>query len=89
MAPAQDRHPQFHIPFEDAEKSTETKDHAEWDKASTVKPEGSPQQEQAEQVGRPLTEEKTDGRESSPDPETFDKIEITEEDCFDELGFCE
>ena len=88
MAPAQDRHPQFHIPdFQEGEKSTETRDHAEWDNASTVKPEEELQQEQAEQAGRPIAEEKTDGREPSPEPETFDKIEITEEDCYSELGY--
>ena len=88
MASGQDRHPRFNIPFTDNEKSSENRDpNAEWDKASTVRPDEDAQQQQAEHVGRSTTEEKADTKEISPEPETFDKIEITEEDCYSELGY--
>ncbi|KAJ9617007.1 hypothetical protein H2200_000728 [Cladophialophora chaetospira] len=85
---AQDRHPQLHIPdFGDHEKTTETQDHAEWDKASTVQPDQDVQQHHAEHVDTPVTKEKTERKDTSPEPENFDKIEITEEDCYSELGY--
>ena len=87
MAQEKDRHPQFHIPFAENKESTEAQDHAEWDKASTVQPDRDAQQPQQEHVGRPVTEEKAERKDTSPEPENFDKIEITEEDCYSELGY--
>src|SRR5882757_7238718 len=98
MAPT-DRHPQFNIPFSDAETSNEAKEgNGEWERASTVKPDE--EHPQSEHVGNTLPEQKAEHdfdpdpdpdrkveHDSEPEPETFDKIEITEEDCQSELGF--
>ena len=88
MATEKDRHPQFNIPFRDSESSPAGREGvAEWDQASTVKPDQVPQQQQAEHVGTSSPDEKADGKDSESEPETFDKIEITEEDCEGELGY--
>ena len=83
MAPAPERRPQFNIPFQDSESSPEGRDHAEWEKASTVKPDET-QQQQAEHARSAVANEKES---DDTEPENFDKIEITEEDCQGELGF--
>jgi hypothetical protein len=92
MASAPGRHPQFNLPFNDSEASPEGKDtHGEWDKASTVKPDEDTRLQQAEHVGRTLPDEEVDEKagekDTEPEPETFDKIEITEDDCYSELGY--
>jgi hypothetical protein len=88
MAPARDRHPQFNIPdFQESENTPETKEHGEWDKASTVHPEEDAQQAQAEHVGNSLPDPEKVKSDASEEPPTFDKIEITEEDCYSELGY--
>ncbi|EXJ76561.1 uncharacterized protein A1O5_01069 [Cladophialophora psammophila CBS 110553] len=85
MAP-RDRHPQFNMPSAESETSTDGKEeNGEWERASTVKPDDDAQQ-QAEQVGRTLPQQKAD-KEFEDEAETFDKIEITEEDCLSELGY--
>ncbi|KAH0841884.1 hypothetical protein AYO21_03138 [Fonsecaea monophora] len=85
---ARDRHPQFNIPFEESATSPNAKEETgEWEKASTVQPDDDGRQ-QAEHVGSTLAEQKAEkDTEDEPEPETFDKIEITEEDCYSELGY--
>src|ERR1700742_4686176 len=86
MASTQERHPQFNMPFNDSDTSPEGRDStAEWDKASTVKPDET-QQHHAEHTDNTLPESKEE-KAAEPEPENFDKIEITEEDCFSELGY--
>ncbi|KIW79959.1 hypothetical protein Z517_06574 [Fonsecaea pedrosoi CBS 271.37] len=85
---ARDRHPQFNIPFEESATSPNAKEETgEWEKASTVQPDDDARR-QAEHVGSTLAEQKAEkDTEDEPEPETFDKIEITEEDCYSELGY--
>ncbi|OAL38120.1 hypothetical protein AYO20_02572 [Fonsecaea nubica] len=85
---ARDRHPQFNIPFEESATSPNAKEETgEWEKASTVQPDDDARQ-QAQHVGSTLAEQKAEkDTEDEPEPETFDKIEITEEDCYSELGY--
>lgn len=89
MAPTE-RHPQFNVPFPDSEtpKTEPMEENGEWEKASTVKPEDDGQP-RAEHVGNTLPEQRLEKieQDSEPEPETFDKIEITEEDCYSELGY--
>lgn len=88
MAPT-DRHPQFNMPFPDTDTTDHAKEeNAEWEKASTVKPDEDAQQ-QTEHVGNAFSnvEEEKVTPDSESKPETFDKIEITEDDCMDELGY--
>lgn len=94
MAPAHDRHPQFNVDTNDSAIPTppESKEnHGEWDKASTVKPdeEHPQQQHMTEHVGNafPVEEKEDKDADSEPEPPTFDKIEITEDDCMAELGY--
>ncbi|KAK4943664.1 hypothetical protein LTR10_016761 [Elasticomyces elasticus] len=63
----------------------------EWEKASTMRPDdeataapknGNGALQQKEHVGRPNIAGNVESK-----PENFDKIEITEEDCMDELGY--
>jgi hypothetical protein len=85
MASQQEHPPQFNMPFSEGETLPEGRDStAEWDKASTVKPDEA-QQHHAEHTDNTLPEKEE--KASEPEPENFDKIEITEEDCFDELGY--
>ena len=87
MALSQDRQPHLNEPRTSPEGRDST---AEWDKASTVQPDqpAEPQRQKPidEHVGNTLPEIKAE-KSSSANPENFDKIEITEEDCANELGF--
>lgn len=85
-----DQHPTFQTPSFDppapgAGEASTSPD--EWEKASTVQPDDEPgRQRGPQQEGTNHTKEDT-VHDSSPEPETFDKIEITEADCESELGF--
>ena len=89
MAANDERHPRFQTPSFDpaAPPTNEAKEEmGEWEKASTVQPEDGAQP-QSEHVGNTLAQHKEENGESEPEPENFDKIEITEDDCYSELGF--
>jgi hypothetical protein len=81
MASTDDRQPQFTTPFgHDSDNSAEARDNGEWEKASTVAGDNPAQQ-------RLGSDTKPHKEESNGEPETFDKREITEEDCAEDLGF--
>ncbi|KAJ9499973.1 hypothetical protein LTR99_008578 [Exophiala xenobiotica] len=90
-----ERHPTFNTPAFDPERGPTQEareENGEWEKASTVKGEDAnpavkPEEnaQQAEHLGTTLSEK--EGQDAEPEPETFDKIEITEEDCYSELGY--
>lgn len=81
-----DQHPVLNTHSFDPESSNDAREeNGDWEKASTMRPEGDARQ-RAEQDGRAAPEAKAE-HDSEPEPETFDKIEITEEDCYDELGY--
>jgi hypothetical protein len=84
-----DRHPAFQLPSE-SEPSHEARDETESgdpEKPSMAEPnENMPAAEpQTEHVGNTLAAQKVES--DSEENKTFDKIEITEEDCYSELGF--
>ncbi|KIW13546.1 hypothetical protein PV08_08734 [Exophiala spinifera] len=91
----QDRHPTFHTPsFDSNRESTGSSrgENGEWERASTIdgdndattnKPEENVPE--AAHVGTTLREKEE--RSAGSEPETFDKIEITEDDCMSELGY--
>jgi hypothetical protein len=90
-----ERHPTFNTPAFDPERGPTQEareENGEWEKASTVKGEDAnpavkPEEnaQQAEHLGTTLSEK--EGQDAEPEPETFDKIEITEQDCYSELGY--
>jgi hypothetical protein len=87
-----DKHPTFQTPSFDppppgaaGESSTPNDATGDWEKASTVQPE-----DEAQQQTRHLDHEKVGEKpkhDSGSEPQTFDKIEITEADCEKELGY--
>ncbi|KEF51872.1 uncharacterized protein A1O9_12210 [Exophiala aquamarina CBS 119918] len=90
---ATDKHPTFKTPTFDlpapssaGESSTLNDSNGDWEKASTVHPE-----DEAQQRVRHLDHEKTEQNAKhdshGSEPQTFDKIEITEADCEKDLGF--
>jgi hypothetical protein len=84
MASQDDRPPHFNQPFaNDSDNSAEAKDAGEWEKASTVAGDHDANIPAQQRIGSDTKPHK----EESSEPETFDKKEITEEDCADELGF--
>ncbi|KAK5058804.1 hypothetical protein LTR84_011068 [Exophiala bonariae] len=87
-----DHHPTFQTPTFDpvpagtaGETSTAQDAHGDWEKASTVHPEDEAQHP----VGNFQHDKSGEAAKQDPDtePETFDKIEITEADCEQDLGF--
>lgn len=83
-----DKHPTFKTPSFDppppgaGETSTSTTE--DWEKASTIQPEDEAHRRQ-QHVDN--VDEKVEKNGSETEPETFDKIEITEADCEGELGY--
>ncbi|KIV92124.1 hypothetical protein PV10_06589 [Exophiala mesophila] len=91
-----DQHPTFHTPSFDppapgAGETSTSPD--EWEKASTVHGNDDPGRQRGrgphydDENTTTTTTTKPETHSSSPEPETFDKIEITEADCESELGF--
>ena len=85
-----DHHPTFKTPSFDppppgtGETSTANKESGEWEKASTVHPEDEAHRNAQHPIQTPPEKAEHD---SSPEPENFDKIEITEAACEKDLGF--
>ncbi|EXJ91816.1 hypothetical protein A1O3_00366 [Capronia epimyces CBS 606.96] len=90
MAPA-DRQPtlntpNFNTPSDPEPSNGSRDDNGDWEKASSTTNLEHDATQMTEPVGRAAPEAKVE-HDSEPEPETFDKIEITEEDCYSELGF--
>ena len=95
MAPT-NHHPTFKSPGQGSGPPDEAgEENGDWERASTVQPEeegqhnvkpADEQRLESEHVGSQLAEPKYE-HDSEAEPETFDKIEITEEDCIRELGY--